>query len=245
MAIAAKISPSELTAQVTDRFVGKYYEARLIDSAGTTYTPGTTDDATFLALEVPIGTGGYDRVVFAYEAGDITAYTDDGVALQTKGTVFAHDNSATALDFNQAVLVESSGCVTALASPVSAFPSAGVNGTYTNLPTSTTGSGSGLTVDLTITNAGVANTDWVLTINSPGYGYTAADPIQVQEADLVSVGAVAVSAGNLDTTASTVYTSATAGDLLAVAELESPVSLVNGRETVFYWNLKQFGFYSV
>lgn len=245
MAIAAKISPTELTAQVTDRFVGKYYEARLIDAAGTAYTPGVTDDATFLGFEVAIGTAGYDRVTIGYVAGDVSAYTDDGVALTTKATVFAHDNGATALEFSHAVLVESTGCVTGFTSPVGTFPSGGVDGTYTNLPTVTTGSGSGLTVDLTITNAGAAATDWVVSVNDPGYGYAAADDVQINEADLVSVGAVAVSAGNLVTTVDTVYTSATSGNILAVAELESPVSLTLGRESVFYWNLKQFGFYSV
>lgn len=245
MAIAAKISPSELTAQVTDRFVGKYYEARLLDAPGTTYLAGITDDATFLANEVAIGTGGYNRVVIAYTGGDVAAYADDGVGLSTKGTIFAHDGSATSLDFTHAALVEADGCVTAYVATPTAFPTAGINGTFTNLPTTTSGSGSGATVDLTVTNAGVSSNDFVITINDPGYGYAASDTITISEANLVSAGAVLVGEGSLTYTVDTIYNTATSGDLFAVAELESAVSLTGGNETVFYWNVKQFGYYTV
>ena len=81
MAIAAKISPAELTALVTNRYVGKYYEARLINAPGVSYVPGTSNDATFLGNEVTQGTGGYERQVINYVGGDVSAYSDDGVAL--------------------------------------------------------------------------------------------------------------------------------------------------------------------
>jgi hypothetical protein len=242
MAIAAKISPAELTAQVTNRFVGKYYEARLIYAPGTSYIPGTTNDATFLSNEVAAGTGGYVRQVISYTGGDVSAYSDDGVALTTKATVFAQDGGATAISFSHVALVEGNGNVTALAAN-SGAPTAGVNGTYTDLPTVTGGSGTGLTVDLTITNSGAASTDYALTIKQAGHGYAASDSIQVQEAALVAAGAVAASAGNITTTASTVYSSSQ--QLLSVAQTPSTVNLNGGNETVFYWNLKQFGFYTV
>ena len=80
MAIAAKISPAELTSQVTSRFDGAYLEGRLINAPGVAYVPGTTDDASFLTFEVTPGTAGYQRQVIGYEASDVSAYSDDGVA---------------------------------------------------------------------------------------------------------------------------------------------------------------------
>lgn len=242
MAIAAKISSAELTAQVTNRFVNKYYEARLIYAPGTSYIPGTTNDATFLANEVVAGTGGYERQVIGYVGGDVSAYSDDGVALATKATIFAHDGGGTAMQFSHAALVDANGVVTAF-SAVSGAPTAGVDGTYTDLPVTTAGSGIGLTADLTIQNSGAAPTDYILTIKKPGYGYVATDTLTIPEATLVAAGAVAASAGGLGFTVSTAYTSSE--QLLAVAQTTSTVSLTGGNETVFYWNLKQFGYYSV
>ena len=242
MAIAAKISPAELTAMVTDRYVGKYYEARLINAPGVSYVPGTTVDATFLANEVTQGNGGYERQVINYIGGDVSAYSDDGVALSTKGTVFAHDGSGTTITFSHAALVEGNGNVTGLDANLNA-PVAGVDGTYTGLPTITNGSGRGCTVNLTIQGSGASPTDYILTVQNAGTGYAATDVIQVQEAVMVAAGAISASAGDLVTQASTVHTSSE--QLLAVAQTASTVNLTGGNETVFYWNLKQFGYYSV
>ena len=242
MAIAAKISPAELTALVTNRYVGKYYEARLINAPGTSYVPGTTTDVTFLGNEVTQGTGGYERQVINIVGGDVSAYSDDGVALATKATIFTHDGGSTQITFSHVALVEGNGNVSALGTN-SAAPSAGVNGTYTALPTITGGSGRGCTVNLTIQNSGAASTDYILTIQNAGTGYAAADTIQVQESALVAAGAVSASAGGITTTASTVHTSSE--QLLAVAQTASTVNLTGGNETIFYWNLKQFGYYSV
>lgn len=242
MAIAAKISPAELTAQVTNRFVGKYYEARLIYAPGTSYTPGITNDATFLGFEVAPGTGGYQRQVIYYTGGDVSAYTDDGVALATKATVFAHDGSGTALQFSHAALVEADGSALTLGANT-VKPTAAVNGTYTDLPVITSGSGVGLTVNLTVTNSGAALGDYAVTINRAGYDYAVANTIQITEAVLVAAGAVVGGAGGLTTPIATVYSSS--NQLLAVAQTTNTVSLVGGNETVFYWNLKQFGFYTV
>lgn len=242
MAIAAKISPTELSSIVTSRYVNNYYETRLINAPGTSYIPGTTNDATFLANEVTPGTGGYERQVFQYTSSDLSAYSDDGIALATKGTVFTHDGGGTLITFSHAALVQGNGCVQLL-NANSGAPSAGVNGTYTALPTVTSGSGRGLTVNLTIVNSGVASTDYILAVQNAGSGYAVSDTVQIQEAALVAAGAVAASAGDLTTTISGVYTSP--GQLVAVAETASTVNLTGGNETVFYWNLKQFGYYSV
>lgn len=242
MAIAAKISPTELTGIVTDRYVDKYYEARLINAPGTSYIPGTTVDATFLGNEVTQGTGGYERQVIKYVSGDVSSYSDDGVALATKGTIFTHDGGGTQITFSHAALVEGDGNVITF-NANSGAPSAGVDGTYTALPTITGGSGRGLTVNLTIQNSGAASTDYILTVQNAGTGYAASDTVQVQEAVLVAAGAVAAAAGDLDTSVATINSSSQ--NLLAVAQTASTVNLTGGNETVFYWNLKQFGYYSV
>lgn len=242
MAIAARISPAELTAQVTNRFAGKYYECRLIYAPGTSYNPGITVDATFLGFEVAAGTGGYKRQVIYYVSGDVSAYTDDGVGLLTKATVFTHDGGATPIQFSHAALVEANGSVTGFGS-VTAKPTAGVNGTYTNLPVITVGSGKGVTANLTITNNGASNNNWTLTVNKPGYSYSAGNVLQILESSLVSAGAVTAGAGSLNFTVGTVYSSS--NQLLSVAETDTLVTLDSGNEVVFYWNLKQFGFYTV
>jgi hypothetical protein len=242
MAIAAKISAAELTAQVTNRFVGKHYECRLIYAPGTAYTPGTTNDATFLGFEVAAGTGGYQRKVIKFEGADVSAYSDDGVALATKATVFAQDGGATALSFSHAALVDANGSILTFGA-VTGKPTAGINGTYTNLPVITGGAGKGATANLTITSSGAALGNWAVTINQPGYGYVAADSIQIQQSVLLAAGAIASGAGNLTLSVGTVYTSS--GQLLSVAETTNTVSLTGGNQTVIYWNLKQFGFHTL
>lgn len=245
MAIAAKISSAELSAQVSSRFVDKYFEARLINAPGTSYIPGTTNDATFLTNEVVIGTGGYQRQVIGYVAADVSAYSDDGIALSQKATVFAHDGGGTAIDFSHVALVWSDSNALTLGA-VTAAPSAGVNGTYTNIPVdSTSGSGVGLTVDLTISNSGAATTDYVLTIVNAGYGYAASDTITILDGTLAGLGAITGGAGDLTFPVATVSSQSNAGAILSVAQTTSAVSLTAGNEAVFYWNLKQFGYYSV
>jgi hypothetical protein len=138
-------------------------------------------------------------------------------------------------------LVKGDGNVITLGSN-SAAPSAGVNGTYTNIPVTTGGSGAGLTVDLTIANSGAAPADYALTIVKPGFGYAPADGLQIAESVLVSLGAVAASAGNLTFSVGTATSGG--GALLAVAQTANTVSLTAGNEAAFYWNLKQYGYYS-
>ena len=245
MSIAAKISSAELTAQVTNRFVGQYFEARLINAPGVTYEPGITVDATFLGFEVAIGTGGYDRQVIGYISGDVSNYSDDGVALTTKATIFAQDGSATSIPFTHAALVWSSGNVSTLAA-VGTAPSAGVDGTYTNIPIdSTNGTGRGLTVDLTITNSGASPSDYSLSVVNSGYDYQSGDVLSILEGTLAGLGAVTAGAGPLGFSVGTVNSPSNAGSLLSVARTSSSVNLTAGNEAIFYWNLKQFGYYSV
>lgn len=241
MTIAAKISPAELVAQVTDRYVDQYYEGWLIYAPGTAYQPGITVDATFLTNEVAAGTGGYQRQVIKYISGDVGNYADDGIALATKATTFAHDGSGTALQFSHVALVKGTGNVQTLGA-VTADPTAGVNGTYTNIPVTTGQAGTGLTVDLTVTNLGASTSDWALTIVKPGTGYVAGDGLQISEATLIGLGAVTAGAGALTFTVGTATTGG--GALLAVAQTANTVSLTAGNEAAFYWNLKQYGYYS-
>lgn len=243
MAIAAQIAPTELENLVTDRYVGQYYEARLIYAPGTSYQPGITVDGTFLGFEVTGGTAGYRRQIIYYTAPDVGAYADDGVGMATKATVFAHDGSGTTLNFSHVALVKSTGNVkTFNANTVK--PSAAVNGTYTNLPVTTSGSGYGLTVNVTITNSGAALGDYAVTVNKPGYNYAISDTIQITDAVLAAAGAITAGAGHLTTSVATINAPADAGDLLCVAETAGTVALTAGNEAAFYWDLKQYGFYT-
>ena len=244
MAITAQISSAEVTAQVTNRFVDQYFEARLINVPGTIYEPGLTVDATFLGFEAPLGTGGYERQVFNYIAADVSTYADDGVGLVSKATIFAHDASDDSIDFSHAVLVWSEGNVKTLTAVQSA-PTSGVDGTYTNIPISTTnGSGVGLTVDLTITNSGATAADFAISVARSGYDYTAGELLVITEDVLAGLGAVPVLAGPMGFAPATVYTGPNGGQVFSVAQAASPVVLTAGNEAIFYWNLKQFGFYS-
>lgn len=239
MAIAAKLSAYETQAQVATRFADKFLEARLINAAGVTYTPGVTDDATFLGNEVTLGTGGYQRQVIKYELGDVATYGDDGVALATKSTIFSHDGTATTTTFTHVALVWSQANALTLGANTAA-PTAGIDGTYTDLPIDVTnGSGVGLTVDLTIQNSGAASTDYIVTIKDSGYNYAASDTLSILDANLAAVGAIVGGAGNLTFSVATVSANTDAGQIFSVAQTTNQVQLVSGREAVFYWNLKQ------
>jgi len=247
MTIAAKVSATEITNIVTDRYVDQHFEARLINLPAYTYDPATAgSDATLLAGEVALGTGGYSRATLSFSSGDVGVYADGGVALNQKATVFAHDGGGTALSFSHVALVWSSGNVTGL-NAVSNAPASATTTTqaYTNIPIdSTNGSGVGMTVDLEVTNSGAATTDYVVTINKAGYGYASSDVLTILNGTLAGLDA-SVGAGDLSFSVNSVYTPsiASAGDLLTVVKTTSTVNLVDGNEAAFYWNLKQFGFY--
>lgn len=240
MAIAASISSTELTAQVTNRFSSKYFEAALINSPSSTYQPGVTNDTTFMSNELTYLTGGYKRQVFNYTSGNVSSYSDGGVGLATKVAVFTHDNSGTSMTFSHVALLWGNGNATALGS-TTARPASGVNGTYTNLPTTSVGSGKGLLVDLTITGAGAGSANWVLTIKQPGYAYAAAESVQILNGTLLSAGAIASGVtGALTFPVSTVTTGG--GQVLCVAKTSSTVVLNGGNQVAFNFNLKHYGF---
>ena len=242
MAIAAKISSAELTDQLTERFSDAVFEARLINAPGTVYDPGVTNDTNFLTFEVPLGTGGYQRQVISYSNTDVSLYGDGGVSMVTKATVFAQDGSETSIPFSHAALVWSSGNVTAI-SAASAQPTAGVDGQYTNIPVeSVGGSGVGMKIDLEISGSG---TVFTLYLSGKGYDYAPGDVLMVADGTLAGLGATTAGDGDLVFSVDTVNTPTQSGQIFSVAQVSAPALLTAGNEAVFYWNLKQFGFYNV
>lgn len=247
MAIAAKIAPTELTAQVTNRFDGAYFEARLVNH--TDYTPSdvANSDSTWLTAATatePTGSG-YRRQVISYAASDVSTYSDDGIGLAQRATVFAHDGVGAAIDFNQVALVWSSGNAVTLGA-VTTSPTGGTaasDGVYENIPVDSGGSGSALTVDVTVSGSG---TVFAVAIKNAGLGYTAADSVTVNAStlnDAKPAGAPDL-AGTLVFPVATVSSSTNSGDLIAVAKTAGAVSLAGGNEAAFYWNLKLFGYYT-
>ena len=244
MTIAARISANEVDAIVRARFQDKFMEGRLIYAPGITYTPGVTDNATFLGYEVANGSGGYYPQVIGYVASDFANYTDGGVGMQQKATVYTHNGGPTLLEFTHIALVWSTGNATALGA-VTNGPSSMADGSYTAIPVTSAGAGTGLTVDLTVTNGGAALTDYALTVNYPGSGFTASEIVTIPNSVLTGLDP-AVASGDLTFTVDTIYDSgADAGEIVAVAKTTNPVALTGGNQAVFYWNLKQFGFYSI
>lgn len=235
MAITAKISSAELSAQVEQRFVGKYIEALLLNASGLSYTPGSSNDANFLSNEVAEGTGGYTRQIFVYQPQDQGAYADDGVSLTTKGTIFAHDGSATPINFTHAMLTWGQGNVISL-DAATIDPATGADGIYTDIPTTTDGSGIGLTVDIT-----VSNDIFVFTPSSFGRNYAPGDAITIAEPTMVLAGIISEGGGVAQMLVGNVSSNNEAGNVIAVARTSSPVVLDGGNEAAFYWDLKMFG----
>ena len=235
MAITGTFSSGEIIAQVDQRFVNKYIEGLLVNANGVSYSPGVTVDATFLSFEVA-SQAGYERQIFVYQPADLTAYTDDGVGLNTKGTIFTHDGSSTTNNFTHAVLVWGQGNVAAL-DAASIDPDTGVDGVYTDLPTFTNGAGTGLTVDLTI-----SNNVFVFSPSRFGRNYQVGDQVTVLEATMEQAGAIAAGEGLAQMLVGTVSANTEAGGIIAVAPLDSQVTLDNGNEAAFFWDFKLFGF---
>lgn len=236
MAISASISSAEVTGSVTQRYVGQFFEAALINAPGVSYSPGTTSDATFLSFEVAQGTAGYSREVISYSGGDVTAYEDQGVGLATKVTVFPHDGTTTDIAFTHVALLWGLGNVVSLGA-ATAEPVTGVDGIYTGMPVETDGDGSGMVIDLTI-----SNNVFVYSIAKSGSGYSTSDVVTILAADLVTVGAVlSDETTNVVLPIDTISTGTNGGNIVAVVEPTTSVVLSSGNEAVFYWNLKTFG----
>ena len=249
MTIPAKVSAVELDSILAARYAGSTFEGRLINLPAYNYDPSVAGaDAILLAGEVPLGTGGYRRALITYDATNIGTYADGGVPLDQKATVFAHDGGTTPINFSHVALVRSVGNITGLEPSLLQPPTAGINGTYTNVPmvdgltAATNGSGVGATFDITIINDGATATDYAVSVNNPGYGFTTGDTVTFGNAQLAQIGAVNVGDGGL-TIEVDVVTEGTE-TVFAVAKTSASVSLVDGNEAAFYWNVKQFGFYS-
>ena len=91
MTIAAKITPTELGDQVTTRFAGQYFVAKLLDASGLTYTPGLQAPMQYVIdYEIPRANG-YQPQIFGYIGDDVLDYADDGVGLRQKQVIFEHD----------------------------------------------------------------------------------------------------------------------------------------------------------
>lgn len=237
MTISAKVSPTEVTEIVKGRYVDKVYQVRLINAPGVSYVPGTTVDSEFLAFEVPLGTGGYQRQVFTYVMDDVSAYTDDGVALATKATVFSQDGSVNPISFSHAAMVESNGSILSL-SGVSGFPNTGVPGVYTNIPVQGNSvAGDRATVNVTV----IDDTTWNVELNAAGYDYEIGDALYVSETALRAAGAIDPSETG-DLTFSVTDVTQNNGALMSIAQTVNTITLTGGNQTVFYWNLKLYGF---
>lgn len=252
MTIRAQVSASEVYNILANRYVDQYFEARLINLPAYNYVPGVSGaDATLLAGEVTVGSAGYQRVILSWSSSEVGSYADGGITLAPKAATFAQDNGPTPLTFSHVALVWSSGNVLTLGTPTSVPASATpTTEAYTNIPIdSTDGSGVGLTVDLEVGSGGGANgaSDFTITINRPGYGYAATDNLTILNSTLATLDA-SISSGDLTFPVSTVYTPdaavASAGDLFSEVKTTSTVNLTSGSEVAFYWNVKQFGFYT-
>ena len=233
MSIQAPLSSTEIVSQLTDRFVGTFFEGRLINAPSISYQPGVTNDTTFLANEVTLGFGGYQRQVIGYYAGDVSSYSDGGAAMLQKATVFPQDGSTDTISFSHAALVESTGNVLTTEIPTSE-PSPVNDGTFQALPvTSLSGTGEGLKIDLQV----ISNVS-TITINNAGRQYAVGDSLRVPESVLVSAGVGTSGCGSLDFAVATVATSSE--NLFSVAKTTNQVLLAGGNEAVFYWNIKLF-----
>lgn len=241
MSTKSVISSDELSRQIQSGFVNQSFEVLLVNSPNLDYEPGVTPDANFLNNQISSGTFGYEPQVIRFESSDETNYSDGGVALKTKAATFVNDNTGT-YQFTHVVLKRGNGNVVTLGSATSR-PSAGITSTVLGLPTipDPGGSASGLTVDIEVTNDGASNSDWVVTVNRAGFGYSIGDTITVSSSVLIGAGAASSgSTGDLQFTVSSV--SSSNGAIVSVTPTANTVSMADGNEAVFYFNLKQYGF---
>ena len=246
MTISAKVAGTELQSGMNSRFGGAYFEAVLLNAPGVSYDPANDDaqNAAFVSsYEVPAA-GGYSRQSIGWAADSAGAYTDDGVAMDQRNIVFEHDGSGDNIVFTHMALVWGSGNINAGGTATTA-PASATDGTYANLPTTSSGSGTGATLNVVVTNGGATAADYAITINGPGTGHAASDTLTIQNADLVSAGMAPGDGNPISFVIPSVYTSADAGKIFSVAQVDGQVTITNGNSAAFYVNLKEFGFYSV
>lgn len=238
MTVLATVSDAEIRGILNARYVGNYFEVALLNMPGEVYQP-VVDDATALVAngEVASGSGGYYRQVLTYGASDVGTYSEQGINLATKAATFAHDGSSNVVTFTHVALLRGSGNITVLGSSTQE-PSAVNDGTYSNLPVTTTATGVRAKLNLSITGGVITPT-----IAYAGYGYEQDTNIVINDSTLAVAGAITAGAGDYTIGIDSVTTE-DAGELVAMAQTAETVNLANGNEAVFYYNLKQFGYSS-
>lgn len=252
MALTAKVSSTELTGIVESRYVDSVFEVALLNAPGVSYDPANDQaaDATFLSTyEVAAGVGGYSRQTIGYTSADVSLYTDDGVALGEKAAVFEHDGSGDGITFTHVALIWGTGNPltfnTPSAAPTTEIESGAFGILYNNLATTTSGSGQGLEVALMVTSPGTDVSDYAITVDHSGYGYSAGDTITVAGSTLAAAGITNTGTEDLVFTVATIANSTNSGSILSVAKTANTVVLTGGNQAAFYYNLKQFGYYQV
>ena len=180
-----------------------------------------------------------------YTEADVGNYADGGVGLRTKATVFEHDGGNDDIQFTHVALVWSAGNPfgeLVVASSPASMPTTAEP--YVGVATTTDGAGVGLTVDISVINDGAALGDYSVTVNAPGYGYAEGDSITISNAVLDALDP-AVGAGDLVATVGEIPGMASPTEsIFAIAKTAQTVTLAGGNQSVFYWDFKQFGFYS-
>lgn len=247
MAISSSISASELARILQAQYVGQTFEVALVNSGSASYNPETTIDSEFLQFEVSEGVGGYQRQVISFEQTDVAPYSDKGLGLATKVAKFTHDGSAQTINFSHVVLVRGQGNIWGLAEDPSGLPTIVEDnnevmtaGFYRALPTLSTGTGRGATLDIEVFGFGDEPDDYVITLNNRGRGYEAGDSIEVTGATLVAAGAAPIDLGSITILVTEVQEDG--GTIVSASATATPVILGNGNEAVFYFNNKIFGF---
>ena len=242
MTVAAKITPTELGAQVTNRFKDSYFVVKLLNAGGLSYTPGLQDPLQFVIdYELTPGEYGYLPQVFGYVEEDVTNYVDDGVGLLQKQVIFQHDNSATSYSFDNISVQWAGGVVLDATFSEVVVPATLTDGTYENLPVdSITGNGSGMTVTIDVFSESVVS----LTVTNRGIGYTTNDDIQITAQTLLAAGAQDGAQGPQGVTILDVYSPENVDSVLCIAPTAALVTLAGGNETGIYLNYKNFGFYN-
>ena len=114
-------------------------------------------------------------------------------------------------------------------------PDTGNDGIYTDIPTTTDGSGVGLTVDITVSDD--------IFVFTPRFGrnYAPGDNITIAEPTMVLAGIINEGDGVAQMQVANVSSNTEAGNIIAVARTSSPVVLDGGNEAAFYWDFKMFG----
>jgi hypothetical protein len=100
----ALLSAAELTNQAEGFLFNRTFQCLLCNNNATVFN-ASTNYAEVVAAEVNTGDGGYSRLEFTYEAGDLADIVG-GVIATTKRVNFIHDGSANPIVFDHLVIVE-------------------------------------------------------------------------------------------------------------------------------------------